>query len=99
MSTPVNVIMETGVASQHGNFKAGESVQLDYDLPWVRNWIETKVCKPLGPLPVSPVVMQAMQTAAGMLTPPPTAPQVEVEPVTSGVTPPDTVLPRRKTNT
>jgi hypothetical protein len=92
MSTPVNVIMETGVASQHGNFKAGESVQLDYDLPWVRNWIETKVCKPLGPLPASPAVMQA--------TPPQSnTPQVEVEPATSGVTPSDTVLPRRKTNT
>jgi hypothetical protein len=91
MSTPVNVIMETGVASQHGNFKAGESVQLDYDLPWVRNWIETKVCKPLGPLPASPAVMQAVPSS--------TAPQVEVEAVTSGVTPSDTVLPRRKTNT
>lgn len=42
------------IASVHGIFKANSIVDLDPELEWVKNWVETKTLKPLAPDPVEP---------------------------------------------
>lgn len=43
---------ERKIASVHGIFNANSIVDLDPELEWVKNWVETKTLKPLAPDPV-----------------------------------------------